>query len=147
MFERMVSTTPFMDNKNETISGLVGTTLGGTILAKPYRRPDPININGVFDYDMNTKDRQQQANNVAANDVILSDLIEQKSIIKLQPASAANDNTILNQDKIKLLSENNISDTIKISQNDLFPMVLFPPTAQALPTAKVLEGFNPYLKK
>ena len=38
MFERMVSTTPFMDNKNETISGLVGTTLGGTILAKTYSR-------------------------------------------------------------------------------------------------------------
>ncbi len=137
MFERMVNTTPYMDNKNEVISGLVGTTLGGTILTTPYRRPDPVNTNGVFDYVMNKKDQQNQAYTVALND-----LSEQKAITKLSPASITGDNNILNQNMVKLLSNNNINDNTKISQNDLFPMILFPPTQQALPTAKVLEGFS-----
>lgn len=137
MFERMVSTTPYMDNKNETISGLVGSTLSGTILSKPYRRPDPINVNGVFDYGINKKDLQQQANTAA-----LTDLLDQKAVTKINPASTASDNIILNQNMVKLLNQNNINDNTKISQNDLFPMILFPPTQQSLPTAKVLEGFN-----
>lgn len=36
-------------NNPDKISGLIDTSLSGTVLSKPYRRPDIINSNGVFD--------------------------------------------------------------------------------------------------
>ncbi len=120
---------------NDKISGLIGSSLNGATLSKSYRRPDPININGVFDYyGMSKTEQQQNANKIAVDNL--------KQIMSYQPASISDSNTILDSSFDKLLNQNNIMDVTKVSQNDLFPMILFPPTKQALPTAKVLEGFS-----
>lgn len=44
---------PYINNMvdNKKITGLIYTSLGGTILTTPYRRPDPQTPNGVFDYN------------------------------------------------------------------------------------------------
>ena len=120
---------------NDKISGLIGSSLNGATLTKSYRRPDPINTNGVFDYYGMSKTEQQQNANKFATDNL-------KQIMSYQPASISDSNTILDSSFDKLLNQNNITDVTKVSQNDLFPMILFPPTKQALPTAKVLEGFT-----
>lgn len=120
---------------NDKISGLIGSSLNGATLTKSYRRPDPINTNGVFDYyGMSKTEQQQNANKFAVDNL--------KQIMSYQPASISDSTTILDSSFDKLLNQNNIMDVTKVSQNDLFPMILFPPTKQALPTAKVLEGFT-----
>jgi len=124
MFEKMVNIFPYMDNTDEKISGLVGSSLGGTILDKPYKRPDIMNPEGVFD----SKYMQQNANNVAITD--LKDKTEPES--QLQPdIIIPNDSAVA-----KMLDQNNITDVIKVSPRGLVPEVLFPPNAQPLPTAQ-----------
>jgi hypothetical protein len=124
---------------NDKISGLIGSSLNGAILTKSYKRPEPINTNGVFDYyGMSKTEQHNDANKVASDNL--------KKIMSYQPASISgsmsDNNTILDSSFDKLLNQNNIMDVTKVSQNDLFPMILFPPAQQALPTAKVLEGFT-----
>lgn len=121
ILEYMVSTAPYIDNTNNSISGLVGSSLGGTILNKPYRRPDPQNLNGVFDY-YGMQNQQKIANEVAMNDLKNNILMENDNPINPENSPVA-----------KLLNQNNIKDT-KISLYGLFPEVLFPPTNQPLPS-------------
>lgn len=66
--------------------GLINSSLNGFILVKPYRRPDPININGVFDYINHQQSIQQ-------------------SVIMNRPIN----NTMLNNNMVKLLNDNNIT--------------------------------------
>jgi hypothetical protein len=122
---------------NDKISGLIGSSLNGATLTKSYRRPDPVNTNGVFDYYGMTKTDQQKI----ANQIAIDNLNNNK-LMSYQPASISDNNIILDSKFDKLLNQNNIVDVTKVSQNDLFPMILFPPSQQSLPTAKVLEGFS-----
>jgi hypothetical protein len=128
MFEKMVNILPYIDNIDEKISGLVGSSLGGTILDKPYRRPDIMNLEGVFD----SKYMQQKA-----NDVAITDLKEQSTENKPEPESQLQPDIIIPNDSAvaKMLDQNNITDVIKVSPRGLAPEVLFPPNAQPLPTA------------
>ena len=127
---------PYIDNKEDKISGLVGTSLGGYILSKTYKRPDPQNIDGVFDYGMDKKEQQDIANKIA-----LQDLADKKE--SLQPPLM--DKAPINpsdSDISKLLNQNNIEDNKSISPYGLFPEVIFPKINQPLPTAKSIEGFG-----
>jgi len=127
----MVDLVQKIDN-NEKISGLIGSSLGGTILSKPYKRPDIMNPEGVFD----SKYMQQKA-----NDTAITDMKENEQTDIKEPESQPD--TIIPNDSVvaKMLDQNNITDTIKVSPRGLVPEVLFPPNSQPLPTAPKLEHF------
>ncbi len=136
--ENMINIQPYMDNANEKISGLVGSSLGGTILEKPYRRPDPQNPEGVFDYVMNKKEQQEKANGVAIQD------LKDNEPSQVVPESLPENENPINPDNSpisKLLNQNNITDNKKVLENGMFPQIIFPENTQ-LPTSKVLEGFT-----
>jgi hypothetical protein len=117
----MVDILQYIDT-NEKISGLIGSSLGGTILTKSYRRPDIMNPEGVFD----SKYMQQKANDVAISD------LKENDITELQPdIIIPNDSAVA-----KMLDQNDITDTIKVSPRGLIPEVLFPPNSQPFPTAQ-----------
>jgi hypothetical protein len=120
-------------NINENISGLVGSSLGGTLLSKPYRRPDIMNPEGVFD----SKYMQQKANDTAITDMKENEQTAVKEIDTQPDTIIPNDSVVA-----KMLDQNNITDTIKVSPRGLVPEVLFPPNSQPLPTAPKLEHFS-----
>lgn len=109
-------------NNNEKITGLIDSSLEGTILTKSYTRPDIINIEGVFD----SKYMQQKENNVSLN------------LLNETPQNELQQDIIIPIDSniSKMLDQNDITNTINVSSNGLVPEVLFPPNSQFFPTAK-----------
>ena len=126
------------------ITGFIDTSLSGILLLQSYKRPETQFGGDIFELtqnNINNKLMQQQAENVANENVAQSDIIQNKLLPSNMDANIdPNNNTVsklLAQDK----SVYNL-DRTEISANDLFPKVLLPISEQNLPTNMATENFT-----
>lgn len=126
------------------ITGFIDTSLSGILLTQPYKRPETQFGGDIFELTqttINNKLMQQQAENIASDNVAKSDIIQNKVLPSNMNANIdPNNNTVS-----KLLAEDKSVynlDRTEISANNLFPKVLLPQVEQNLPTNMATENFT-----